>query len=156
MAWIKGRLLVQLSEKQVGSFLTERTIKALRFKCQYIAFSCFILSCVGTLGHSMKCIFGSLVYVFKLHPPESESTPKKTVVIALPTQTSCTNGKSLKFTIHLHCLMPPTLGNLMIPESGAYLKKGNIPSHPSGPLGFGASQGFSWDAFHYTEHVPTI
>jgi len=38
--------------------------------------------------------------------------------------------------------MPPTLGNLMIPESGAYLKKGNIHSHPSGPLGLGASQGF--------------
>ena len=26
----------------------------------------------------------------------------------LPTQTSCTiNGKSLKFVIHLHCLIPP-------------------------------------------------
>ena len=28
----------------------------------------------------------------------------------------CTiNGKSIKFTIYLHCLMPPKMGNLMIP-----------------------------------------
>ena len=36
----------------------------------------------------------------------------------------CTvNGKSLKFTIHLHCLMPPKSGNLMIPDKSCFFQE---------------------------------
>ena len=39
-------------------------------------------------------------------------------------------GKSLKFTVHLHCLIPPKMGTLMTPDSTRIDINSKIGSFP--------------------------